>query len=118
MKSHEFEKIVTKLGMEVRNSGDRLAWFVHEGQTVIRTKRSHGNKEQPESLIRQHLKLNETQLSGLIKCTVSKSDYIRILTEKKIITPRPKSDTPTETTPPTASDSPKKSAGASEKAAD
>lgn len=44
MKTHEFERIVSKFGLITRNSGDRLAWFVHEGQTVVRTKRSHGNK--------------------------------------------------------------------------
>lgn len=89
MKAHEFEKIVNKLDLKVRNSGDRLAWFEYEGRTVVRTKRSHGNKEAPEHLIRQQLKLNEKELSGLISCTVSKKDYIDILVRKKIIAPKP-----------------------------
>jgi hypothetical protein len=93
MKAHEFEKIVNKLSLKVRNSGDRLAWFEYEGRTIVRTKRSHGNKEAPEHLIRQQLKLNEEQLAGLISCAVSRDDYIKILVRKKIITPNsPKTD--------------------------
>jgi hypothetical protein len=93
MKVHEFEKIVNKLGLKVRNSGDRLAWFEYNGQTVVRTKLSHGNKEQPGSMIRQQLKLNDKQLAGLIKCDVSLDDYIQILKNKRIIAaePQPKS---------------------------
>jgi hypothetical protein len=94
MKSHEFEIIVRKLGLKVRNSRDRLAWLEYDGQTVVRTKRSHGNKEQPESMIRQQLKLNEQQLAGLIKCNVSFTDYIQILKEKKIIAAKPQNVSP------------------------
>jgi hypothetical protein len=61
---------LNKLGLKVRNSADRLAWFEYNGQTVVRTKRSHGNKEQPGSMIRQQLKLNDKQLAGPLKCDV------------------------------------------------
>lgn len=87
MKVHEFERIVNKLGLETRNAHDRLAWLVHNGKTIIRTRRSHGKgKFMPQDKIRQQLKVNESQLSGLISCTVSKDDYIKILTDKGIIT--------------------------------
>ena len=85
MKVHEFERIVNKLGLRVRNSGDRLAWFVHDGKTVLQTKRSHGNKDLPAHLIRQQLKLNENQFSGLIDCSVSRDDYVEILITKGLI---------------------------------
>jgi len=86
MKVHEFEKIVTKLGMETRNSRDRHAWFVHKGVTVVRTRRSFGNsKFIPVDKIRCQLKVNESQFAGLISCSVSKDDYIKILTDKGII---------------------------------
>lgn len=85
MKNHEFEKIVNKLGLEIRNAGDRLAWFTYNGQVVVRTKRSHGNKEQPGDKIRQQLKVNEKQLAGLISCSVTLEDYIEILKSKQII---------------------------------
>jgi hypothetical protein len=85
MKVHEFTRIENKLGLRTRNSGDRLAWFEHAGVVVVRTKRSHGNKDLPENLIRQQLKLNEAQLSGLVSCSVSRDDYIAILRSKRII---------------------------------
>jgi hypothetical protein len=86
MKVHEFERVVKKLGMATRNSSDRLAWLVHDGLTVVRTRRSHGNnKYLPENQIRQQLKVNESQFAGLISCSVSKDDYIKILTDKGII---------------------------------
>jgi hypothetical protein len=85
MKVHEFTKLENKLGLKTRNAGDRLAWFEYEGTVVVRTKRSHGNKDLPESLIRQQLKLNETQFSGLISCSVSHDDYVQILRAKGII---------------------------------
>jgi hypothetical protein len=85
MKVHEFTKIEKKLSLKTRNAGDRLAWFEYGGTVVVRTKRSHGNKDLPENLIRQQLKLNETQFSGLISCTVSRDDYIEILRGKRII---------------------------------
>jgi hypothetical protein len=86
MKVHEFERIVNKLGMETRNSYDRLAWLVHNGVTVVRTRRSHGKgKFVPADKIRQQLKVNEEQFAGLISCSISKQDYIKILAEKGII---------------------------------
>ncbi len=96
MKVHEFERIVTKLGMETRNSSDRLAWLVHEGVTVVRTRRSHGNsKYMPEHQIRQQLKVNESQLAGLISCDVSKPDYIQILIDRGVISLKsPKKERP------------------------
>ena len=86
MKAREFDIVVNKLGMETRNSYDRLAWLVYNGTVVVRTRRSFGNsKFVPADKIRQQLKLNEVQLSGLISCSVTKEDYIGILTEKGII---------------------------------
>jgi hypothetical protein len=91
-KAREIDKIINKLGMETRNSGDLHAWLVHEGVVVVRTRRSHGNnKFVPTDKIRCQLKVNESQFSGLISCHVSKEDYLRILTEKGIIS-KPRED--------------------------
>lgn len=87
MKVHEFTKLENKLDLQTRNAGDRLAWFEYNGQVIVRTKRSHGNKELPESLIRQQLKVNEVQFAGLISCTVSRADYVQILVDKGFIRP-------------------------------
>lgn len=94
MKVREFEKIVNKLELKVRNARDRLAWFIHAGQTVLHTKRSHGNKEVPGHLVRQQLKVNEQQFAGLIDCTVTKQDYVRLLIEKGVIVASPAGEPP------------------------
>jgi len=86
MKVRDFDTIVNKLGMETRDSKHRHAWLVHEGATVVRTKRSHGNRKFiPEDLIRNQLHVDQEQFAGLNSCKISKDDYIKILTEKGII---------------------------------
>jgi hypothetical protein len=85
MKVHEFTKIENKLQLKTRNSGDRLAWFEHDGKTITRTKRSHGNKDLPAHLIRQQLKLNESQFSDLIGCSFTHADYVALLRQKGLI---------------------------------
>ncbi|HUI51254.1 MAG TPA: hypothetical protein VLX60_05685 [Terriglobales bacterium] len=91
MKVHEYTKIENKLELKTRNAGDRLSWFEHNGVVVVRTKRSHGNKDLPEHLIRQQLKLNERQFSDLIGCSLTREDYVAILTEKGLIAKKPSS---------------------------
>ncbi len=86
MKVHDFEKLVTKLQLKVRNSRDRLAWFEHEGRLITRTKRSHGAGELPAHLIRQQLKLSEQQLAAVLGCSIGRADYIDILRSKGLIT--------------------------------
>ncbi|HXJ40755.1 MAG TPA: hypothetical protein VNH18_15850 [Bryobacteraceae bacterium] len=54
---------------------------------VLHTKRSQGNKDLPVHLIRQQLKVNEDQFLGLIKCTVSKAEYVDALRGKGLIRP-------------------------------
>lgn len=86
MNLRDFATIERKLGMETRDSSHHHAWFVHNGVTVARTKRSHGNnKFIPEDLIRKQLHVNQEQFSGLVSCVVSKDEYIKILTEKGVI---------------------------------
>ncbi len=86
MKAREFDKVVTKLGMETKDSKHRNAWLVHNGVTVARTKRSHGdNKFVPEHLICKQLHVNQEQFAGLHSCTVTKEEYLQILTDKGII---------------------------------
>ena len=89
-KAKDIDTIIRKLEMETRNSSDKLAWLVHEGVTVVRTRRSFGNsKYVPADKIRCQLKVNEEQFRGLISCSVQRPDYIKILTEKGIITNKP-----------------------------
>lgn len=86
MKVHEFERLVTKLQLKVRDSRDRLAWFEYEGRVITRTKRSHGKGfDPPSDLIRQQLKVSGKDLNELIRCTLSLEDYIQILKKKGLI---------------------------------
>ena len=87
MKVHEFDRLEAKLRLKTRNAGDRLAWFEYEGKIITRTKRSHGNKDLPEDLIRQQLKVNQEQFAGLISCKVSLDDYVTILRSRGLIEP-------------------------------
>lgn len=85
MKVHEFETLVQKLGLITRDSRDRLARFEPQGKIITRTKRSHGRGDLPGYLIRRQLKLNEEQLSGIIDCTLYRSDYLQILDRKGLL---------------------------------
>ena len=86
VKAREIDKIIRKLGMETRNSNDLHAWFIHNGVTVVRTKRSFGQgKFVPADKIRCQLKVNEDQFLGLIQCPFSKEDYISHLIDKGVI---------------------------------
>jgi hypothetical protein len=86
MKAHEFDKVVKKLGMETSDTKHRHAWLVHNGITVVRTKRSHGNaKYVPEDKICKQLHVDASQFAGLHSCSVSKDAYIAHLIAKGII---------------------------------
>lgn len=85
MKVHEFGRLENKLQLRTRNSGDRLAWFEYNGKVIVRTKRSHGNKDLPANLIRQQLKVNEQQFAGLLSCSMSLEDYVQILRDKGLV---------------------------------
>jgi hypothetical protein len=85
MTSREFDTIATKLDLETRQGDHLFALLRHEGKVVIRTKRSHGNKDQPTHLIRKQLKVSEDQFRGLHQCWLSKDEYMTHLKEKGII---------------------------------
>jgi hypothetical protein len=83
--SRDFDAIAGKLEMEIRDGDHRFALLRHDGRVVIRTKRSHGSKSQPTHLIRKQLKVDEVQLQGLVKCWLTKSEYLEVLRKKQII---------------------------------
>jgi hypothetical protein len=86
MNVRDFDRVVNKLDMETKDSKHHHAWFVYEGVTVARTKRSHGNnKFIPEDKIRKQLHVDQQQFVGLQSCTVSKAEYVQILIDKGII---------------------------------
>ncbi len=86
MKLHEFNIIVNKLHMETKNTKHCHAYFVHNGVRVVKTMRSHGNNKYiPEHKIRKQLQVSQEQFVGLYSCSLSKEDYVQILTDKGLI---------------------------------
>ena len=73
--------------MEIRESGDRLAWLVVDGRRILSTKRSRGSRDMSgiAHLVRQQLKVNEEVFRGLIQCPVSRDGYIGILRGKGLL---------------------------------
>jgi hypothetical protein len=86
LKDYEFDRIISKFGFETRDSGDRLAWLIVDGVTVVKTKRSKGRGDLPFShQIRQQLKLNEAQLRDAISCSLGRDGYLDILHGKGLL---------------------------------
>lgn len=88
LKSRDVDKVFDKLQMEVRNGKDRYALFYHKGKFILRTKRSLGDRKinsKIRYLIRQQLKLSETEFSRVIDCSIERPAYIKILKKKGLI---------------------------------
>lgn len=86
IKAQEFDRLIEKFAFRTRKSGDRLAWFEHEGRVVVRTRRSEGSGDLPmQHSIRQQLKLSEQQLREAIACSLSRAQYVEILRAKGIL---------------------------------
>src|SRR5262245_6933954 len=64
-----------KLQMEIKDTGDRHARFYHGGKLILATKRSFGSGTidgRVQYLIRQQMKLNETQFDELLTCVMQR----------------------------------------------
>lgn len=84
----EIDRAWAKLGMEIKNTGDRHALFYHEGALILRTKRSFGSGKIDGKIphfIRQQMKLNDSQFSDLIACPLGRDGYVAILKGKGLI---------------------------------
>ncbi len=84
IKAKDFDRLIAKLGFHTRDSGDRLAWFQHEGKVAVRTSRSHikGGDLPFQHSIRQQMKLNDYELREALSCHLSKDDYVSLLKRK------------------------------------
>lgn len=87
LRSHEFDLIVKKLGLVVRDTDDLHAWFEHNGQIITRTRRSKkkGVDLPFQHSIRQQLKLTESQLASVIGCGTDRQGYVEILRTRGLI---------------------------------
>lgn len=83
----EFDRIAAKLGMEVREGKHRVALLRHEGKVVVKTMRSQGRGElgPVEHSIRRQLHVSQEQLRMLADCPMSKTDYLKNLSDRGVI---------------------------------
>ena len=89
--AHEFDRLVRKLGFETRHSRDLHAWLTIDDKIVVRTRRSKKTSGDLPMfhIIRQQLKLSDSQLREAINCTLDRDSYIVILRTKGILGSRP-----------------------------
>lgn len=86
IKARQFDHLVAKLNLKIRDSRDLHAWFEYEGKIITWTRRSKGSGDLPmQHSIRQQLWLNEDQFRKAIKCTLTRQDYINILRSKGLL---------------------------------
>lgn len=84
----EIDRAWVKLGMEVKDSNHRHALLYVDGKLILRTKRSFGSKMLDgniPSLIRQQMKLDQSQFDDLLACPLNRAGYIEILRKKRVI---------------------------------
>jgi len=86
--ARDVDKVFDKLGMKTKNGKHRYALFYHEGKLILRTRRSLGKRKidnKVRHLIRQQLKLSDTEFFQVVDCTLERPDYIKILKNKGLI---------------------------------
>ncbi len=74
--------------MDITDTNDRHAKFYYGGRLILTTKRSFGSGtiEGPvQYLIRQKMKLNESEFAELISCALKLDGYVEILKKKGAI---------------------------------
>ena len=87
----KLRRILLQLGFIEDRSRDHVYFrFVHKGQTVARTKISHGGKKDIDKRLLRHILRDQIFLTDSeFKIAIgglSKEDYIKILTRKGLIT--------------------------------
>ena len=88
LKVKDIDRAWNKLGMEIKNTGDRHARFYEGGKLVLTTMRSFGSGNLDGNIphkIRQQMKLNEDQFSRLIDCPLKRPEYVDILRKKGLV---------------------------------
>lgn len=85
LRTQDVDRVFDKLEMEVKVGKDVYALFYHKGKLITRTKRSLGRgkiDDEVRHLIRQQLKLSDTEFSGVIGCSLERKHYVDILKRK------------------------------------
>lgn len=89
VKAGELDRMWAKLGFEIDSrAADVKANLWVDGVLIVRTMRSHGSGKlsgKIPAMIRQQMKLNETQFSDAVRCPLKAEGYLEILREKGLI---------------------------------
>lgn len=88
LKVVDVDRAFRKLQMEIRESGDKLAFFVYEGNRILTTRRSHGKGKIEGNIphkIRNQLRLSEEEFRDLVRCVFSYDGYVEILKKRQVI---------------------------------
>jgi len=85
-KTAKIKRALKKKGFEEDKTHHNMFWFYHDSKkTSIRTRISHSIEEYGESLlgeIKRQMRFPEKkQLLDFIDCSLSKNDYVKILTD-------------------------------------
>jgi hypothetical protein len=84
----DIDKAWSKLGMIIRDGKDKHALFYHNGKIILKTKRSFGRGKLDGNipyLIRQQMKLSESEFEELVDCPLTLQEYVDILKKKGYI---------------------------------
>lgn len=83
--TREVDAAWDRLGMAITDTKDRHARFYYRGTLILATKRSFGSApiEGPvQHLIRQQLKLTQSEFNDLVACPLKLDGYLEILKRK------------------------------------
>lgn len=89
VKKRDYDRMLEKLGFEVKDTHHKIAWFTYRGKKVLKTRRSQGRGDIPTIIlnrIRMQMELNSRQFDDALACPLGYDDYVKILREKGLIT--------------------------------
>lgn len=90
MKKKDIDKLFSKLELTVRSTGHHYGWLMIDDVKILRVHYSHGKGDIPGKVIhkiRGQLKLSETDFTNLVRCPLSRKEYLKILEEKGYLLP-------------------------------
>ncbi len=92
LKKRQAERSLAKLRFQIKSTHHKMAFFIYEGQMILRTRVSFGRGDIPGNVgdkFRCQLKLNERQFRDLVKCPLGYDEYVTILKTKGYIEQAP-----------------------------
>ncbi|MFH0775202.1 MAG: hypothetical protein V2A53_06920 [bacterium] len=85
IKKSDIENIFAKLDLTLRKTGHIYGWLTVDDRKILRVHYSHGKGDIPEKVankIRGQLKLSPLHFEDLVKCPLTREDYLEILKQK------------------------------------